>query len=62
MDEKQIEDIIQFVKAARIIKYEPPCAITAMMTTYDVDELTEEQLVKEALELSDWLHQSSATK
>lgn len=50
-----IEDIIKFVQSARIARFKPPCSITSMMVTYGIEELSEAELIAEALELSEWL-------
>lgn len=55
MNDAQMQDLVKFVEAAMIVRYEPPCAITTMMTIHGVDEMSEEKLSKEAIGLSEWL-------
>lgn len=62
MNESQMQDLVNFVEAAMIVRYDPPCAITAMMTTYGVSEMSEEELSKEAIELSEWLSKNTEKK
>jgi hypothetical protein len=55
MNNEMIEDIIKFVQSARTARFKPPCSITSMMVTYGIEELSEAELIAEALELSEWL-------
>lgn len=59
MTKSQIQDLINFIEAATVVKYDPPCAITTMMVTDGIDLLSDEELVKEAVELSRWLIESA---
>lgn len=59
LTEEQIQDTEEFVKSARLLRYDPPCVITAFMVNHDIDDLTETQLIEEALELAGWLREKS---
>lgn len=56
MNQLQLQNTIDFIEAARIVRFKPMCAITAHMINDDIERMTEDELVKEALELSAWLN------